>query len=493
VGFRKAGLAATLLALGIALPYNPVATPASAPTATNLAIAAGANFLASGATVPSGTVLTFVASVNSGSTKLTEGRVTLCDASAVSCTDIHQFGTAQLTSAGTARFRFVPGIGSHSYKAVFAGTPGASPAYAASSSATMTLVVTSPAAKVQTTTTLTVTGDAGQYSMTANVEGIVNRPGLAGPTGSVSFLNTTAANAVLGTSAVGPASSGVNLINSDNPQLAIAPTVIETADFNGDGYPNLVLGNYNTGTVLLDVLLGNGDGSITPVAAPTAGHYTTSIAVGDYNGDGIPDLAAASIDDYTVTILLGNGDGTFRAGPSSVPITAQDMVTGDFNGDGIADLATAEGYALSIFLGKGDGTFTAAGKNSWPGVNPLYLAAGDFNGDGLTDIAVTDTAVRGTIFLLLNKGDGSFSKTDLSPTTGLSLGGIAAGDLNGDGLLDLVLANYDGGTSNGLTVLLGKGDGTFQAPKLYGALPGGAAICVPAIRCRWRLQWRWYS
>jgi hypothetical protein len=116
--------------------------------------------------------------------------------------------------------------------------------------------------------------------------------------------------------------------------------------------------------------------------------------------------------------------------PKSIPIAVQEMVTGDFNGDGIADLATAEGYGVSIFLGKGDGTFTAAGKNSWPGVNPLYLAAGDFNGDGLTDIAVSDTAVRGSVFLLINKGDGTFSKTSLSPTTGFALGAIAAGDLN---------------------------------------------------------------
>lgn len=474
----KAGLAAGLLAVIIALPYKVGAVPISAATSTTLVMEAGTNPLTSGGTVPSGTVVTFVASVSSGATKLTQGRVTLCDASAASCTDIHQYGTAQLTSAGSAKFRFVPGIGSHSYKARFAGTPGASSAYAASSSSAMTLAVTDSFTKAKTTTSLTVTGDAGQYAMMATVEGIVNRPGLATPTGSVSFLNTTAANVVLGTSAVGPASSGVNLINIDNPPLAIAPTVIATADFNGDGFPDLVLGNYNSGTVLLDVLLGNGDGSFSPVATPTAGHYTTSIAVGDYNGDGIPDLAAASLDDYTVTILLGNGDGTFRAGPSSIPITAQDMVTGDFNGDGIADLATAEGYAVSIFLGKGDGTFTAAGKNTWPGVNPLYLAAGDFNGDGLTDLSVTDTAVRGTMFLLLNKGDGTFTKTGLSPTTGFTVGGITAGDLNGDGSLDLIFANYDGGSGDSVTVLLGKGDGTFQAPKLYGATPYGQRAVV---------------
>jgi Bacterial Ig-like domain (group 3) len=117
----KAGLAAIFLFVIFGLPYRAIAAPGSVPTTTNLAMAADTNSLASGANVPSGTVLTFVASVSSGATKLTQGRVTLCDASAASCTDIHQFGTAQLTSAGTARFRFVPGIGSHSYKAVFAG------------------------------------------------------------------------------------------------------------------------------------------------------------------------------------------------------------------------------------------------------------------------------------------------------------------------------------------------------------------------------------
>jgi VCBS repeat protein len=396
----------------------------------------------------------------------------LCDASAASCTDIHQFGSAQLTTAGTAKFRFVPGIGSHRYKAVFAGTPGSSPAYAASSSATVTLTVTGSGAKATTTTTLAVTGDAaGQYVMTATVEGIVKRPGLAASTGSVSFLNTTGAGAVFGTSVVGMASIGVNLINSGNLPLAIASNLIATADFNGDGFPDLMVAEnyYDSGSALLNVLLENADGSFTPVTTPIPGLNPTWLTVGDYNGDGIPDLAVASFDSYTVSILLGNGDGTFRVVPSSIPITAQDMVTGDFNGDGIADLATAEGYAVSIFLGNGDGTFKAAQKNSWPEVNPLFLATDDFNGDGFTDLAVSDTAVRGSVFLLLNKGDGTFSKTGLTPATGIFVGGIAAGDLNGDGILDLALAD-------GVTVLLGKGDGTFQAPKLYGVSTQGSVV-----------------
>jgi Chitobiase/beta-hexosaminidase C-terminal domain/FG-GAP-like repeat/IPT/TIG domain len=469
LGSSKAGLAAALLALLIALPYKAVAAPASAPTATHLAMAAGANSLASGATVPSGTVLTFVASVSAGTTKLTQGQVKLCDGSAPSCTDIHQFGMAQLTRAGTARFRFVPGIGSHRYKAVFAGTPGGSPAYAASSSATVALTVTGSGAKATTTTTLAVTGDGGHYALTATVKGIVNRPGLSAPTGMVSFLDTTAANKVLGTSAVESASSGLTFSQVSSSPPPTVSGIFATADFNGDGFADVVVaGSFSDE---LDVLLGNGDGSFGPVATTTmTAQYGGPAAVADFNGDGIPDLAVwANFNVYSVTILLGKGDGTFSAVSSLDHITSQAMVTGDFNGDGIADLATAEGYAVSVYFGKGDGTFTAASKNSWPGINPLYLATGDFNGDGLTDLAVSDTAVPGSVFLLLNKGDGTFSKTDLTPPTGIFVGGIAAGDLNRDGILDLALAD-------GVTVLLGNGDGTFQAPKLYNASPSGSVV-----------------
>jgi hypothetical protein len=156
----NAGLVAVFLSVICGLPFGAVAALGSVPTATNLGMAADNNSLASGASVTSGTVVTFVASVSSGATKLKQGRVTLCDASAASCTDIHQFGSEQLTSAGTAKFKFVPGIGSHHYKAVFVGTPRASPAYMASNSATVALVVSGSAAKAKTATTLTVSGTA---------------------------------------------------------------------------------------------------------------------------------------------------------------------------------------------------------------------------------------------------------------------------------------------------------------------------------------------
>lgn len=431
--------------------------------------------MASDASVPAGTVVTFVASVNAGSTALKQGQVMLCDASAALCTDIHQHGLAQLTSPGTAKFRFVPGSGNHSYRAVFVGTPNASPAYAASTSAAVKLTVSPSQSGKANTTTTTMTVNkttAGAFGLTATVNSVVGVAGLPALTGTIAFQDTTGSGTLLGDPVVGSQTSGVSFADGTSAPLTIDPTVIAEADLNGDGYPDLVVGNFNSGGVLLDVLLGKGDGSFAAASSlPTAGHYTTGIAVGDYNEDGIPDLAVANFADYNVTILLGKGDGTFTAGPQVIPITAQSIVTGDFNGDGIADLATAEGYAVSVYLGKGDGTFTAAGKNEWPQVNPLYLAAGDFNGDGLTDIAVSDTAVPGSVFVLLSNGDGSFRKSGLTPPTGATVEAVTAGDFNGDGHLDLALA------SNGATVLLGKGDGTFQVPQVN-PNGGGRSLAV---------------
>ncbi len=137
----RAGRAALWIAgvlFGIAAPD---AYAGAATTSTSLSMTNGSAPLASGASVPAGTVVTFVATVRAGGTALKQGQVLLCDASPALCTDIHQHGLAQLTSTGTAKFRFVPGSGNHSHRAVFMGTPNASPAYAASTSASVKLTV----------------------------------------------------------------------------------------------------------------------------------------------------------------------------------------------------------------------------------------------------------------------------------------------------------------------------------------------------------------
>ena len=211
-----------------------------------------------------------------------------------------------------------------------------------------------------------------------------------------------------------------------------------------------------------------------PAQSPTPVSYGNSIAVADFNNDGIPDLVMSSIEYIqmvgaeinNMTVLLGNGDGTFRAAsqPSGGPDNV--VVTGDFNGDGIADLATFGG----VYLGNGDGTFQAAipiGLNFNGAL--VSLAVGDFNGDGRADLAwsgwYNGTSV-GVVGVLPGNGDGTFGA---SVNTNVANGGfLAIGDFNHDGRPDLAVSQGGNSNAQGLTILPGNGDGTFQTPAFYG-------------------------
>ena len=232
---------------------------------------------------------------------------------------------------------------------------------------------------------------------------------------------------------------------------------VAVGDFNGDGIPDLAMiiptsdGSNNT----IKILLGKGDGTFTPVAAsPVVGSMAGSIAVGDFNGDGKADLAVTNQIDNTISygassvaILLGNGDGTFTAAPTitNPPVQPRSVVIGDFNGDGIPDLAVS-GYTTQIFLGKGDGTFQYSTILYSSGSS---ITVGDFNGDGNADLAMVwpDTY---TVSAYFGKGDGTFIEGS-SPSTGEFPWAIAAGDFNGDGAADLAVTNADGDTVTVLT------------------------------------------
>jgi hypothetical protein len=201
-----------------------------------------------------------------------------------------------------------------------------------------------------------------------------------------------------------------------------------------------------------------------------------AMAKGDFNGDGIVDIVTANItanlNPNTISVLLGNGDGTFQA-PIIVPTGTNPIAVavGDFNGDGKLDVATADNApesqcgnngAVSVLLGNGDGTFQAH-VDYCVGFEPNSIAVGDFNKDGSLDLAVTNFG-NGTISVLLNKGNGTFQAA-ANYATGIAGNSIVSADFNNDGNLDLALLDNCGNTLSAcISVLLGKGDGTFSAP-----------------------------
>jgi len=256
--------------------------------------------------------------------------------------------------------------------------------------------------------------------------------------------------------------------------VSLKPYSVAAADFNGDGILDLAVASAESN---VSVLLGNGEGTFQPAVNYYAGGSPYSVAVGDFNGDGYLDLAVAN--GTYVAVLLGNGDGTFQGlktySAGSNPVS---VAVGDFNGDGILDLAVAD-YSgnVIVLLGKGDGTFQAAPDSPYAtGTHPFSVAVGDFNGDGYLDLAIADFG--GGVIVLMNNADGTgtFQVAPDSPyAAGTHPSSVAVGDFNGDGYLDLAVANYG---SNNVSVLLGNGDGSFQGAVNYpaGTQPRSVAV-----------------
>jgi hypothetical protein len=239
-----------------------------------------------------------------------------------------------------------------------------------------------------------------------------------------------------------------------SPPSNLATWSVAVGDFNNDGNSDLVTANNATNNV--SILLGNGDGTFGAATYFDVGSSPRTVAVGDFNGDGNSDLATPNSTSDNVSILPGNGNGTFGAATNlSVGSIPYFVVVGDFNLDGKSDLATANsGPSVSILLQNADGTFGAA-TNFTVGDNPYYIAIGDFNGDNNPDLATSNT--NSNVSILLGNGTGSFSTaTNFSVATQPLA--IASGDFNADGKLDLAIANP---SSNDVSVLFGSGNGSF--------------------------------
>ena len=299
-----------------------------------------------------------------------------------------------------------------------------------------------------------------------------------------------------------------------------APVAVATADFNGDGTPDLVTANPTGNSV--SVLLGNGDGTFTaagtpvPVGGSPSGSQPVGVVVGDFNGDGRADVATADFGDHTVTVLLGLGDGRF-ADPILVPLVASvnpsaiaagplqkggvtdlfvtssstDQVfvllndgrgnftvgpafavgtdphavaVGDLRGNGITDIVTADfsGNDISLLLGDGNGNFVPAPRFQLPvGTSPSDVKLADL-GNGHLDIVVADSG-SGDVVIYLGDGTGGFLPAGTYPA-GLAPESVAVGDFTGNGKTGIAVAGNGSAAGYTVTILPGNGDGTFGPP-----------------------------
>jgi hypothetical protein len=243
----------------------------------------------------------------------------------------------------------------------------------------------------------------------------------------------------------------------------IHPDAIASGDFARNGITDIVTADYSGGTV--SVLMGNGNGTFRAPVEYTVGTNPQSIAVADFNNDGYPDIVTADTGSNTISVLINNGNGTFApAVQYAVGVRPESVAVGDFNGDGFPDIVTADQgeSAISILTNDGNGTFAAAVKYN-TAIGPDGVAVGDLNGDQHPDIVVAIPTLD-EVQVLLNNGVGVFpTATDYS--TGYAPRSVLIADLNSDGRPDIVTADLH---AEGISLLLGYGDGVFQTDQTSG-------------------------
>ncbi|HEX6624986.1 MAG TPA: FG-GAP-like repeat-containing protein, partial [Pyrinomonadaceae bacterium] len=278
------------------------------------------------------------------------------------------------------------------------------------------------------------------------------KPDLAVLNDIVSNVTQTSRVSVL----TGTGAGGFDAPRSVN--LGGTPRALALADFNNDGKLDVVaiiFGQANN----IQVLLGDGAGNLGAPATFSAGGLPVSIAVGDFNGDGKADLAVANEDSHNVSILLGTGLGTFGTAShigNSILHAARRVVVGDFNEDGKPDLFV-QGSFMSVMRGNGDGTFAAPVQLG--GTLLGAVVVGDFNEDGNLDLVGWNGNFG--VNLLPGDGAGGFGAPVTSQTGGRQPGRLIGTDINGDGHLDLAAANHSFQGTHDVNALLGNGAGSF--------------------------------
>jgi hypothetical protein len=465
-------------------------------------------------TVPSGSVVTLT--VTGDNTQ----QICIYEVLGTPC-----IGTAQPAS-GAAVLNFVPPPRCHTYSAFpVLGTGTLPPGGVLSSIGTPLMVTAADTGKKQTVTTIAASGSAGNYTLMGTVVGYgITSASAAPPTGTVSFLDTTNAGAVLGTAPLGAGTAGQNWTNCTSGVTVVSsePQSIVAADFNGDGISDLsvanLFGNNVAGTGAVTILLGNGDGSFKAGQTLSTGAFPSGIAVGSFGGGhGNTDLVVTNGLSTTpqATFFLNNGEGTFTQGASvPVPGTPSAMVAVALGGTYIAVpngtttgivsfLSNASPYPVvqSVPVGENPdgvvamsfgvvvtqfndagtitvltgapGSFTVAATLP-TGSNPIGIASGDFKSNGQVRDLVVANNNDNTVSIFYGNGNGAFTAGPVLPV-GQGPFGVVTGDFNGDGKTDIVVANK---IDNTVSVLIGNGDGTFQPVVTLGV---GQAPAMPVV------------
>ncbi len=414
------------------------------------------------ASAANGSVFAMTATVQSGATLMTGGTVTFRDTYNTQVLGTVQVQSANGTKGNAVLQRELGGIGTHSIVATYNAPTGFTTSSSTPQSITLTGLYPTVASLVQTG------GGTGNYSLTTTVVGVGSTS--LSPTGNVSLLDTSNSSLLLGIAGLGAGTFGQQTVVATGSPIAVGnnPQDLVVGDFNGNGLLDLAVLNSSSKTIT--ILNGNGSGGFT-AQTPTypIGNTAVAIVSADFNGDGKLDLAVLNSGDKTVSVLLGNGDGTFNAQTTySIPLltTSTAIAVGDFNGDGIPDLAVSgtatTGGVVDILLGNGSGGFGAP-TGIAVGNGPSSVVAGDFNGDGSLDFAVANLTDN-TISVMKGSGNGTtftaFAGSPFSTGTGTSPAAMAIADFNKDGHLDLAVAESG---KNRVDIFSGKGDGTFTA------------------------------